>query len=90
MIYAKNFIFVILSIILSHYFKNNRKGLNDKPLTLTSQENFMAKTVTNKTRLYIVDPDRKGAARVNQRMRKTTKAKRLITPVSIWKFMLPA
>ena len=44
--------------------------------------------LANKAGLYIVDPDRKGAAPSKQRMRKTTKAKRLITPVSKWKFIL--
>ena len=34
----------------------------DRPLTITSQANFMTKTVANKTGLYIVGPDRKGAA----------------------------
>ena len=42
--------------------------------------------VANKAGLYIVEPDRKGAAPSKP---KDAKAKRLITPVSTWKFMLP-
>ena len=45
--------------------------------------------VANKAGLYIVDPERKGAAPSNQRTRQTMRAKRLVTAVNTWKSMLP-
>ena len=49
----------------------------------------MARTLKNKTGLYVVRPERIGRLLVAQRMRVATKAKKVTTPVSTCKLGLP-
>ena len=61
----------------------------DKPLASTSQENFIAKTLANKAGLYIVDPERDGAASGKPYDAAVNESQKSHIPASIWKSMLP-